>query len=64
MAKITLNVPNNDLPDVVTALEKIWSRDASRRTITTETDVYPTSFKMIAGTTNRVQLSWLRISYV
>lgn len=31
MAKITLNVPNNDLPDVVTALEKIWSRDASRR---------------------------------
>ena len=31
MAKVTLNIPPTDLADVVTALEKIWSRDASRR---------------------------------
>jgi len=31
MAKVTITVPNNDLADVVSALEKIWSQDASRR---------------------------------
>ena len=42
-----------------------WFIDGtSQGTITTETDIYPTQFKLIAGTTNRVQLSWLHILYV
>lgn len=30
MARVTLNVPNPDLPDVLAALERQWSREASR----------------------------------
>lgn len=30
MARVTLNVPNPDLPDVLDALEQQWSREASR----------------------------------
>lgn len=30
MARVTLNVPNADLPDVLDALERQWSREASR----------------------------------
>ena len=36
---------------------------ASHGTITTETDIYPLSFKMIVSTTNRIGLSWVRMSY-
>lgn len=37
--------------------------DVSQGTITTETDIWPLSFKAIAGTTNRMVLSWARIYY-
>lgn len=30
MARVTLNVPNPDLPDVLDALEQQWSKEASR----------------------------------
>ena len=36
---------------------------ASRGTISTENDIWPLSFKLIVGTTNRIGLSWVRISY-
>ena len=37
---------------------------ASRGTITTEADIWPLSFKMIVTTTNRIGLSWFKISYL
>lgn len=36
----------------------------SQGTITTETDIFPVSFKMIVSTTNRIGISWIHISYV
>jgi len=36
----------------------------SQGTITTELDIWPLSFKMIVGTTNRIGLSWVHIGYV
>ena len=51
--------------DVGPTTTTTWYLDGSSQgTITTETDIYPTRFKLIAGTTNRVQLSWLHILYV
>lgn len=35
----------------------------SQGTITTETDIYPVSFKMIVSTTNRIGISWVHVSY-
>ena len=41
-----------------------WFIDgASQGTITTETDVFPVAFKARAGTTNRIDLSWVRVFY-
>lgn len=37
--------------------------DVSQGTISTLTDIWPTCFKMIATTTNRIALSWLRVYY-
>lgn len=37
--------------------------DVSQGTITTEGDIYPTSFHMRAATTNRISLAWLHIYY-
>ena len=30
MAQVTLNIPNNDMVDVLAALEQQWSKEASR----------------------------------
>lgn len=30
MAKVTITVPNTDVPDVLAALEQAWSKEASR----------------------------------
>lgn len=35
----------------------------SQGTITTELDIWPLSYKMIVGTTNRIGLSWVHIYY-
>jgi len=41
-----------------------WFIDGvSQGTYTTEQDVWPTSFKMIVSTTNRIGISWIRIYY-
>ncbi|MEX0781258.1 MAG: hypothetical protein WD557_01315 [Dehalococcoidia bacterium] len=41
-----------------------WFIDGvSQGTITTEADIYPTSFKFDTGTTNRVFLAWARVYY-
>ena len=41
-----------------------WFIDgATQGTITTEADVYPTSFKKDTGTTNRIFLAWVRCYY-
>lgn len=37
--------------------------DVSQGTITTEPDAFPCAFKLIASTTNRIALSWVRIYY-
>lgn len=37
---------------------------ASHGTMATEADIYPVSFKLIVGTTNRLGLSWFTVSYV
>jgi len=37
--------------------------DVSQGTITTETDIWPLSFKAYCGTTNRLALVWARIYY-
>ena len=48
-----------------------WYMDAtpsgtltSQGTITTETDIFPVSWKMIVSTTNRIGISWIHVSYV
>lgn len=49
---------------VVDATNTEWFiDDVSQGTITTEADDWPCSFKLIASTTNRIALSWVRIYY-
>ena len=48
----------------VDATNTEWFIDGvSQGTITTETDIWPQPFNMIAGTTNRIALGWLHIWY-
>lgn len=49
---------------VVDATNTEWFIDGtSQGTITTEADIWPLAFKMVAGTTNRLRLGWAHIWY-
>lgn len=47
--------------EVSSATTEWFIDDVSQGTITTEADIWPLSFKMRSGTTNRIHLAWLHI---
>ncbi len=58
--RIDINSTNAEWFDDIAAAGTM----ASRGTITTEADIWPLSWKMIVTTTNRIGISWVRISYL